>query len=404
MGLTTADYISLGTSAASTGSGIIGGIIANRANAKENQRNREWNEKMWNMTNEYNRPINVVSRYAEAGLNPALALSDGTNSLASYAGNLGTQKAYDNPVPSFNGADIARVHNESVIAQSTENVNNTQASKNTAEEKLAIENAEKVQWENIITSQTYENTINSSLENLEILRKNNLIKEKEYEIKKQELEKERENVRRARAEADTAEEVTNTQRAQTSFIQEQTFTEKTIQARNTAEAYAARTQAELNRATAHLQRELAKNQSYVRENLRADSFQKYMNGALSGVLVGKTQAERNKIIIDAYNALKNGEIERYQKSTVQRYGTSTAGAVLGAIYEFFSQGMPYITDNVSTLVQKAKNTKIPKYDWSNDIVVKGVKKYGPKFFEGIPKEHAWDSPEFTKPPRKYRKR
>ena len=50
--------------------GAIGGIISNSQQASENQKNRDWNEKMWQMNNEYNDPSAVRSRLENAGMNP----------------------------------------------------------------------------------------------------------------------------------------------------------------------------------------------------------------------------------------------------------------------------------------------------------------------------------------------
>lgn len=53
-------------------SGFVSGIVDNifaRKNARDQFRNEV---KLWNMQNEYNKPINQVARLREAGLNPAL--------------------------------------------------------------------------------------------------------------------------------------------------------------------------------------------------------------------------------------------------------------------------------------------------------------------------------------------
>lgn len=42
-----------------------------------NRRNREFQEKMWNMNNEYNSPVNQMKRFKEAGLNPHLIYGQG---------------------------------------------------------------------------------------------------------------------------------------------------------------------------------------------------------------------------------------------------------------------------------------------------------------------------------------
>lgn len=72
--------------------GIVGGVVSAGANAISAQlasrrqykytkmlqeQQNAWNEKMWNAQNEYNTPANQVQRLKDAGINPALAVSDG---------------------------------------------------------------------------------------------------------------------------------------------------------------------------------------------------------------------------------------------------------------------------------------------------------------------------------------
>ena len=83
-------------SIAGTGASAIGQYQANKLTREENQKNREWNEYMWNLNNEYNKPINQMARLDEAGLNPNLVYGQGTSTLSSYAGNLGTSNNFKN--------------------------------------------------------------------------------------------------------------------------------------------------------------------------------------------------------------------------------------------------------------------------------------------------------------------
>ena len=65
--------------------GLINGISgasaqdsANETNIQLARENREWNEKMWNLNNEYNLPIKQIERLKQAGLNPNLMYGQGT--------------------------------------------------------------------------------------------------------------------------------------------------------------------------------------------------------------------------------------------------------------------------------------------------------------------------------------
>lgn len=62
---------------ATLGSSVVGGLLgsvgqsnANKANERINERNLEWQEQMWNKSNEYNTPKAQRDRLLKAGLNP----------------------------------------------------------------------------------------------------------------------------------------------------------------------------------------------------------------------------------------------------------------------------------------------------------------------------------------------
>lgn len=66
---------------------------------EENQKDRDWQEKMWNKSNEYNDPSQQLQRYKEAGLNPNLVFGQGGSSIAAQFGapsshNIGTSPQY----------------------------------------------------------------------------------------------------------------------------------------------------------------------------------------------------------------------------------------------------------------------------------------------------------------------
>lgn len=71
---------------------VLGSIIDSNNQAKAREQNwdamlhqEEWSEKMWNLQNEYNRPDNVMARYKDAGMNPALIASQVTGGYAQGA-------------------------------------------------------------------------------------------------------------------------------------------------------------------------------------------------------------------------------------------------------------------------------------------------------------------------------
>lgn len=64
---------------------VTGASMTNSANQGLDQANRDWQEKMWHVNNEYNTPANQRKRLEEAGINPALAFQNGNSGVASSA-------------------------------------------------------------------------------------------------------------------------------------------------------------------------------------------------------------------------------------------------------------------------------------------------------------------------------
>lgn len=61
-------------------------IIGNQSRRREAQRQRDWQERMWNQSNEYNTPAMQMQRFREAGLNPNLIYGQGNSGNATSAG------------------------------------------------------------------------------------------------------------------------------------------------------------------------------------------------------------------------------------------------------------------------------------------------------------------------------
>lgn len=110
----------LGGGLISGGLGAIGSIFSNNAQKKENERNREFTEymydrqfdnsiKVWNMQNKYDLPSAQKQRLIDAGLNPDLmysgkGVSPSPNLLAAVAGSpsAGSLPGYGGVVDAFN--------------------------------------------------------------------------------------------------------------------------------------------------------------------------------------------------------------------------------------------------------------------------------------------------------------
>lgn len=78
--------------------GVASTLLQNSNNIKLAREQREWDYRMWKENNEYNTPQNQVARLRAAGINPALALTNGSLSSGVSSSPSGGQTA---PVTDF---------------------------------------------------------------------------------------------------------------------------------------------------------------------------------------------------------------------------------------------------------------------------------------------------------------
>lgn len=104
-------------------------------NADEAQKARDFESEMFDRTNSYNTPKNVVNRLVDAGLNPALAFGGfqnaafGGNSAAAFSNN-----GVGSPLPDFTGLSSAgRSYLDAQEAQSRIHLNESEARKRESE-------------------------------------------------------------------------------------------------------------------------------------------------------------------------------------------------------------------------------------------------------------------------------
>lgn len=83
-------------------SGAISQDSANETNIQLARENRDWQEKMWSLNNEYNTPANQMKRIKEAGLNPNLMYGQGTVGNSSSPAS-GVSSPRIDPVNYFQG-------------------------------------------------------------------------------------------------------------------------------------------------------------------------------------------------------------------------------------------------------------------------------------------------------------
>lgn len=121
---------------------------------RENQKSREWNEKMWHLQNEFNSPTAQLARFVDAGLNPALAYGEVTSGLATNPPSSYGQGSTNPDQTSARMAEAAQLFNQMNLANSAIRLNDSQAEAN---EALADKYRSETTGQNI--SNTYEGEV-----------------------------------------------------------------------------------------------------------------------------------------------------------------------------------------------------------------------------------------------------
>lgn len=91
MGIETAIILSAGLGFAGS---LASSLINNKAQQEANDRNYRNQIELWDKQNEYNKPVNQMSRYEEAGLNPNLMYGQISAGNATQPGYIGSGAAH----------------------------------------------------------------------------------------------------------------------------------------------------------------------------------------------------------------------------------------------------------------------------------------------------------------------
>lgn len=121
---------------------------------RENQKSRDWNEKMWRLQNEFNSPTAQLARFVDAGLNPALAYGEVTSGLATNPTSSYGQGSTNPDQTSARMAEAAQLFNQMNLTNSAIHLNDSQAEAN---EALADKYRSETTGQNL--SNTYEGEV-----------------------------------------------------------------------------------------------------------------------------------------------------------------------------------------------------------------------------------------------------
>lgn len=354
----------------------IGAANANKQQAKENEKNRQWSEYMWNKANEYNTPAAQLQRWQDAGIevNPNALLQNGGNSLASYSGNLGTDNSYENPAKGFNLGFIEakNLKNQTELKDSTiatnesqQRLNDSNAAKADAEADVQRKTAEykatenKYQESNIIVELAHKNLENSALQlTIDYTKDANPL---QISILKEQVEKAKADKLISENTANLILEQIKTQEAETALVKEKQNTERAQQAAysasvkaslaSAAESYAMAANIGAKTVTENATRNqiLAINEATL-EKLHADTKLSYETAA--------------KVLEEASKLKSDKEIQRWIATVRDRYGTNTA--------VIMNNHLKTIIDTVKDFNSYLKN-KINKFNYPSSNSSSGTK-------------------------------
>lgn len=296
---------------------------------QENEKSRDFQLQMWQMANEYNRPEAIVSRLQSAGLNPALMYKEGAGSLlADYASAPGHSAPNMGSAQNSNQRAIAmaQIAMQKQLQDSNLAVNDSIIEKNLAEASQASNLGEKYNLENYVSRETLKTQVDSAIETYQQLLKSGKIQDEkllqEIEKKLQEAEKTKQELEK------TKQEQENTFQSIEGTYQAVNETERTKEAVKTQQAQTEN----LRQHTATLRAQ--------EENYRVDSSLKRSEIRVNNANIDyirkmgvKTDAEANKILVDGYNAVLDGRLNRLLNSQSRRYGTGTMGAIIGSFLD-----------------------------------------------------------------------
>lgn len=83
----------LGSAAIGAGSSLVNSFVSNAQSKKLMAKQFHYQKKMWQMENEYNKPVNQMARLQEAGLNPNLVYGSGATALGGSMGSVSQPSA-----------------------------------------------------------------------------------------------------------------------------------------------------------------------------------------------------------------------------------------------------------------------------------------------------------------------
>ena len=135
------------------GMNSISANMANKWNRREAEKNRKWQEEMWNKQNKYNLPVNQLQRIKDAGLNPNLVF--GQNGMSTQGASFNATPVQPNMVSPQYGDMLKGVGSAIEVYQRIQK-NNAEIRLLDSQKRLNDSNASGQDWLNNFNLSTEE--------------------------------------------------------------------------------------------------------------------------------------------------------------------------------------------------------------------------------------------------------
>lgn len=135
--------------------GLVGGIINSVGQGRQNRKQREWNERMynkqrrdaladWNMQNAYNSPEAQMQRLKAAGLNPNLVYGNGANATMGAPVRSTDMKSWNPDALRYGDAVTNAAGNYMTVKMQEAQIDNLKAQNNVIVEDAALRKAQTI--------------------------------------------------------------------------------------------------------------------------------------------------------------------------------------------------------------------------------------------------------------------
>nr|QJB21188.1 MAG: DNA pilot protein [Microvirus sp.] len=260
------------------GGSLVNGLMQgaqNRANRRaqerENQKARDYNTQMWEKNNAYNDPTQQMSRLKNAGINPHLAYSQGgvTNTSSSPASSNASSMP-EGRAPQF---DVNAMLNARLVGEQINNIKADTKKKEAEASNIGTDTQGKT-LQNGITTKVLENWQNTYDADMSFKKSATSVNYSNIQVNDKKIQVSDMDIKR------TTQEITNLVTTNSKLETEinALVVKMNLDAQQTKNLIATmgliKAQIDNYNAQSSLARETAKNQSYIRSNISADTANK----------------------------------------------------------------------------------------------------------------------------------